>query len=130
MRGAALVVVTVGSVLLGFVVGFFTLFAYLFTDGPQSLVAGQRLVADVIVLAVYGLVSFGLAAWTGRGGAWWLAAFTGPGLLLAGVYAVREVASVPLALVECALAAAATLGGSWAGRRVWASRHVAADRHS
>jgi hypothetical protein len=100
----------VAAAVVGVALAFFFVFAPLFTDGPKSFVAGERLLSYGLSFAVYTVaaVLLGLASPRDPLRAAFLAA---PGLVIAALYALREPGIAVLAVVYVVLA----LAGSFLG---------------
>ena len=106
---------------LGIVLGFFFVLAPLFTDGPASPFAGERLASFGLTFAVF-LVAAALLAWISRGDWGSVAALGLPGVAIAVWYTVREPGVVGLSVAYVALVVAALFVGRLLGLRLRRSR--------
>lgn len=96
---------------LGVFLGFFFVFAGVFSDGPTSLVHPERLLSFGLVVGSYFAATFGVTRWSPLPFtmAWGVVCAPAFGMLLS--YAVREPGILGLGIVYLVLAAASSYGG-------------------
>ncbi|HUR25838.1 MAG TPA: hypothetical protein VM327_07495 [Candidatus Thermoplasmatota archaeon] len=121
-RGIAIAV----AIPLGLVLGFFFVFAPLFTDGPGSLGDPERVASLALTAGVF-VVAALLVAWISRGDGWSLLALGLPGVAIAAWYVLREPGVAELAAAYVTLVAIALVSGRMLALRVRRRRPDAGD---
>lgn len=103
-------------VLAAWLVAFFVTFNLLFSDGPTSLIAGERLVSYAIVAIAHGLLAAAGSRWAGITWLTWAIVAVAPSLLVSVLYASRESNIAALAAIDLVIAAGAAVGAAWLAR--------------
>lgn len=98
------------AVLVGCGLAFFFVFAPLFTDGPRSLLDGERLASLALLVGVY-LACAVILGFLDPGDGALALVLAAPGVLIAAWYGLRETGTLGLAALEAALCLAASYGG-------------------
>jgi hypothetical protein len=115
VQGRHLIVGT-ALVLASVVAAFFLTFNGLFSDGPRSPVAGERLVLAALLVAVHGLLAAAAVRWAGATWRTWALGVAAPSLAVCVLYPLKEPGIALLAAVEAVMVLAGAGLGAWLAR--------------